>query len=95
MRRLAHLILAWGGRAERDQMEGTRMNGERPVFAKFPVCRLWTRPGRDGGTFLSGRWGNARVLVVPNPNPADGDDATHLLVLGEAEPANRKPKKEI
>jgi hypothetical protein len=48
-----------------------------PVWAA-PLCRLWKRD--DGGNwFLAGRLGGARVLVYPNYNPRDGDDATHIL----------------
>lgn len=62
---------------------------DRPPLAKFPACRLWERSGRDGGVFLSGRWGGVRVLIVRNPDRADDDDASHLLVLGEAAPQIR------
>lgn len=67
---------------------------DRPSLAKFPACRLWERTGQDGRPFLSGRWGGVRVLVVRNPDRADDDDASHLLVLGEAAPQTRKPMKE-
>ena len=71
------------------------MSDDRPPLSKFVACRLWTRPGRDGSTFLSGRWGAARVLIVPNLDRADDDDATHLMILGEAEPTVRKPRKDV
>lgn len=67
---------------------------DRPFMVKFTACRLWQRVGRDGQPFWSGRWGAARVLVVENRERADDDDATHLLVLGEAEPQTRKPRKD-
>lgn len=61
---------------------------------KIVACRLWSRPGRDGSTFLSGFWGGCRVLVVANLDRADDTDATHLLVLGPNVSGLRKPKAE-
>lgn len=67
---------------------------DRPdPLLKIPACRLWQRTG-SGGPFLSGRWGGVRVLVIVNPDRADPDDATHLLVLGEAEHQPRKPMRD-
>lgn len=71
---------------------GTAAVSDHARLAKFPACRLWERSGLDGKPFLSGCWGNVRVLVVRNPDRSDDDDATHLLVLCEAAPQVRKPR---
>ena len=94
MRRLAHLILAWGGRAERDQMEGTAMNAPPPPVGSLQLARLWERRDREGRLFLSGTLNGLRLLLVPNEGQDDETDAGYLLLVATNR-AGRKPKKEL
>ena len=58
----------------------------------FPVVRLWERTGAHG-TFMSGVWGGARVLIVRNQDRSDEGDADWLLLLGphrHPQPRNRE-----
>ena len=67
---------------------------DNPSAPNLQACRLWSRPGRDGSFFLSGKWGGLRVLVVPNPEKADAQDADWLLVLKQDHATERKPQRE-
>ncbi len=57
--------------------------------AMLPAARLWTRTSRKGETYLAGRLGGVRVLVMPR---RDGDsdgtsgDHSHVLLFAEAPP---------
>lgn len=54
------------------------------------LTRLWERTSAKGTTYLAGRLGAARVLVMPNRDRQGDDDPTHLLMAvapGEAEGA--------
>jgi hypothetical protein len=53
---------------------------------------LWRKTsGKTGREYLTGRWGNLRVLVFENADAAEGEP-THLLMLGEAED-KRQPQQ--
>lgn len=56
----------------------------------FRVCPLWSRTTKDGRHYLAGRWGGAKVLVMPNPNAGGPDDASHHLCLAEADPPRER-----
>ena len=59
----------------------------------FPICRLWERTNPRGEVYLLGRMGGARVLILPNRNRNDGDDASHQLVIAPVI-ETRGPKKD-
>ena len=48
----------------------------------FRLCGLWKRVGKKGGHYLSGKLGNARLLITQN---RDGDrlanSPTHWLLI--------------
>jgi len=60
-------------------MTDTRQN--RPPMV---LTRPWERTSAKGNTYLAGRLGAARVLVMANRDRQGDDDATHVLMLAEA-----------
>ena len=48
------------------------------------LTRLWERISAKGNTYMAGRLGNARVLVMANKDKQGPDDASHVLMLAEA-----------
>lgn len=53
--------------------------------AMLPAARLWTRTSGKGKTYLAGRLGGVRVLVMPKRDGEEGDH-THTLLFAEAPP---------
>jgi hypothetical protein len=49
----------------------------------LPVAKLWKRTSGKGQTYLAGRLGGVRVLVMPKRDGEDGDH-THVLIFAEA-----------
>ena len=50
----------------------------------IPACRLWEKQSAAGHSYLVGRLGGLRVLVMVNKE-RDGDgDATHVLLITAA-----------
>ncbi len=47
------------------------------------LTRLWQRISAKGNTFLMGRLGAARLLVMQNRDRLGDDDATHVLMLSD------------
>ncbi len=56
------------------------------------AARLWEKTSAKGMTYLAGRMGNLRISILPNRDRKSDDDATHVLVFGEAQP--REPRQE-
>lgn len=52
----------------------------------IPVCRLWVRRGTRG-PFLSGKLGAAKILVLPNPDRRDENDAEWVVAFASAPPS--------
>jgi hypothetical protein len=52
--------------------------------ALLNACRLWERTSAKGNRYLTGRLGGLKVVILANTRPAEGDDSTHTLFLGEA-----------
>jgi hypothetical protein len=50
----------------------------------FPVAKLWEKVSAKGNRYLVGRMGGARILVMENTRPEDGDTSTHTLMFAEA-----------
>ena len=48
------------------------------------LTRLWERTSAKGNTYLTGRLGAARVLVMTNRDRKDETDPTHVLMLADA-----------
>ncbi len=59
-------------------MTDTRQN--RPPLV---LTRLRKRTSAKGKTYLAGRLGAARVMVMANRDRQGDDDATHVLMLAE------------
>jgi len=53
--------------------------------AMLPAARLWTRTSGKGLSYLAGRLGGVRVLVMPKRGGEEGDH-THTLLFAEAPP---------
>lgn len=55
----------------------------------FEACKLWKKTSANGRTYLVGRLGGVRVLVMARRGePTPGDDSTHALLFCAA-PARR------
>jgi hypothetical protein len=59
-----------------------RTPDRRPIPPTLRACGLWERHSAKG-TYLAGRWGDLRVMVIRVEN-AGPDAPTHRLVLTEA-----------
>lgn len=59
------------------------MTDTRPNRPPMMLTRLWERTSAKGNTYLTGRLGAARLLVMPNRERQGDDDATHLLMVAE------------
>jgi hypothetical protein len=46
----------------------------------IPVCRLWIRKN-EKGAHLSGRLGGAKIIIFPNPDRRDENDAEWILTF--------------
>jgi aromatic ring-cleaving dioxygenase len=51
--------------------------------AMLPACRLFAKTSGKGRSYLMGRLGGLRVLVMPK-REAEAGDHTHVLMLAEA-----------
>ena len=51
--------------------------------AMLPACKLYTRTSGKGTSYLMGRLGGLRVLVMPKREGEAGEH-THTLLLAEA-----------
>ena len=60
-----------------------------PTWA-IPACRLWARAS-PFGLCLSGRLGGVKVLVWPNPDRRDDNDAQYVLCLARSLPQRDDP----
>lgn len=49
----------------------------------LPACKLYARTSGKGTSYLVGRLGGLRVLVMPK-REAEAGDHTHTLLLAEA-----------
>jgi hypothetical protein len=49
----------------------------------LPAAKLWNRTSGKGQTYLAGRLGGVRVLVMPKRGGEEGDH-THVLIFAEA-----------
>lgn len=56
-------------------------NGGGPLLR---ATRLWEKTSAKGGRYLTGRLGGLRVLVMENRDRRDPEDASHVLMFGEA-----------
>ncbi len=59
------------------------MNDTRQNRPPLVLTRLWERTSAKGNRYLTGRLGNARVLVMENRDRQGPDDASHVLLLAE------------
>ncbi len=58
------------------------MSGNGPHSPLGKVLGLWENESRNGGTYFSGRWGDFKVLILPNRDHVEGDSLpTHNLLL--------------
>jgi hypothetical protein len=57
---------------------------DRPSPPLLPACRLWEKTSARGTTYLVGRWGGVKVLIMPNRDRQVDDEPTHMLLLTEA-----------
>jgi hypothetical protein len=52
--------------------------------AMLPACRLFAKTSGKGRSYLMGRLGGLRVLVMPK-REAESGDHSHVLLLAEAQ----------
>jgi hypothetical protein len=58
---------------------------ERPNNAPpLVMARLWEKTSQKGNTYLTGRLGGVRVLIMPNRDRQTDEDPTHLLMVADA-----------
>ena len=50
----------------------------------IPACKLWPKVSAKGNSYLIGRMGGVRVMVMANTRPEPGDNSTHVLMFAEA-----------
>ncbi len=56
------------------------------MIALVKAAGLWATTSKAGRPILEGRWGECRVLVMPNDRATGAEgEPTHLLWLGDAE----------
>ena len=60
-------------------------HGPPPLTA----CKLWAKTSANGRHYLVGRLGGLRVLIFENRDRANVEDASHVLMFGQA--ADRAP----
>ena len=48
------------------------------------LCGLWERTSARGTTYLTGRIGSAKVLIMPNRDAGAEDELSHLMFLTPA-----------
>jgi len=60
----------------------------------FEACRLFKKTSANGHTYLVGRMGGVRVLVMANRQRQGDDDATHTLLFSRATRREAAPKSE-
>ncbi|MDQ2762204.1 MAG: hypothetical protein M3Y22_01500 [Pseudomonadota bacterium] len=61
-----------------------------PSAPMLPAARLWERTSKNGNTYMTGRLGGVKVLVMPNRDHNPDDPAqshTHQLLFTEAQSA--------
>ncbi len=61
--------------------ERSGQNGRPPMI----LTRLWAKTSGKGNRYLVGRLGGAKVLIMANKDKQGDDDATHVLLLAEAD----------
>lgn len=67
------------------------MTDTRPKRSPMVLTRLWERTGAKGNTYLTGRLGAARVLVMQNRDRQRDAEATHVLMVAEV--GEREPER--
>jgi hypothetical protein len=70
------------------------MMTDRTASPLLPACKLWEKTSASGNTYLVGRMGGVRVLVLQNNRPEGDSDATHVLMFTEAAPMQPRPSPE-
>jgi hypothetical protein len=48
------------------------------------ACGLWERTSAKGNTYLVGRWGGVKILVMPNRDRQGDNEPSHHLLIAEA-----------
>ncbi len=59
------------------------MTDTRQTRPPMVLTRLWERTSAKGNTYLTGRLGAARVLVMQNRERQGDNDASHVVMLAE------------
>jgi len=54
----------------------------------IPIAGLWKRQTKDGKTYLGGKLGGARLLLLPNQYKQKDTDPDYVLLVAE------KPKQD-
>jgi hypothetical protein len=47
----------------------------------IPACRLWKKQSAAGQSYLAGRLGGLRVLIMANKERQSDQDHTHVLLI--------------
>jgi hypothetical protein len=50
----------------------------------IPACRLWKKQSAAGQSYLVGRMGGLRVLIMANKERSGDEDHTHILLITAA-----------
>ena len=67
------------------------MSGSSPLLQ---AARLWERTSAKGTRYMSGRLGGVKVVIMPNRDFVEGDQAnghTHILFFQDGTPTQPRP----
>jgi len=66
--------------------EKNMANDNAPRSSMLRACPLWEKTSAKGETYLAGRLGGLKVLVMRSRDHEKNGDATHVLLVTEAAP---------
>ena len=67
-------------------MSGGRQGRPPPLV----LTRLWAKTSAKGNTYMVGRLGGVKVLVMENRDKQTEDDPTHVLMVADAPDSSRQ-----
>ncbi len=59
----------------------------------IPACGLWIKTSAAGRSYMVGRLGGLRFMVMENRDKQIDADPTHMLLIGAAPPRNERGER--